>query len=277
MSKKRKRQTATTNNKPVVDIVMPVYGQPEFLKCCLESLYAHDAGVPYTVTLVDDVSPDEMGWVYDYAQSQGARVIHNRKNKGFAGTCNTGARNGKAPWVLLLNTDTLVIHDGWLAAMVDEGSDPKVGVVGCLLTFFPENHPLYVEHPLRPAGKVQHSGVCFDILGRPYHPFASWSADHPKVQQRREMNTVTGACLMARRQLWRRIGGLEESYSRGNFEDVEFCLRARLAGFKVIYTPKAHLYHFAGGSNNSETAKRNAQLFQLRMGPVVEYDEWKFL
>lgn len=276
MSKRRKRQGTATNNRAVVDIVLPVYGQPEFLKACLESLYAHDAGVPYSVTLVDDKSPGEMGWVYDYAQGQGARVIHNRKNKGFAGTCNTGARNGKAPWILLLNTDIIITHDGWLAAMVDEGKDPTVGVVGCLLTFFPEEHPLYEEHPLRPVEKVQHAGVCFDILGRPYHIFSGWSADHPKVRQRREMNTVTGACLMARRALWRRLGGLDEDYTRGNFEDVQFCLQARIAGFKVIYTPEAHLRHFAGGSNNSETAKRNAQLFQLKMGTVVEYDEWKY-
>jgi GT2 family glycosyltransferase len=276
VSKRRKRsRRAGHNHKPVVDIVMPVYGEPEFLKCCLESLAAYEAGVPYALTLVDDVSPVEMGFVYALAGEMGARVVYHHENKGFAGACNTGARKGRAPWILLLNTDTLITHDGWLKAMVDEGKDPKVGVVGALLTFFPTDHPLYEESPIRPPKRVQHAGVVFDILGRPYHIFSGWSADHPQVWQRREMNCVTGACLMTRRKLWRRLGGLEECYSTGNFEDVEFCIQARLAGYKVVYTPTAHLHHFAGGSNNSTTAKRNARLFQLRMGQVVEFDEWR--
>ncbi len=274
MSQNQKRKIKI---KPVVDIVLPVYGQPEFLQHCLESLYRHDAGVSYSVTLVDDVSPDEMGWVYEFAQDHGARVIHHQKNAGFAAACNTGARAGKAPWVLLLNTDTLIVQDGWLKAMTSEGKDPKVGIVGCLLTFFPEEHPLYDERAgdIRPAGKVQHAGVVFDIMGRPYHIFVGWSPEHEKVDQRRELNAVTGACFLARRKLWRRLGGLDEDYRTGNFEDIQFCLQARLAGYKIVYTPKARLCHFAGGSNNTATARRNARLFQLKMGQAVEYDEWR--
>jgi GT2 family glycosyltransferase len=276
MARRKKRQRQPIQPKPEVDIVLPVYGQPDFLKACLESLYAHDAGVLYSVTLVDDVSPDEMGWVYDYADKKGARVIRHRDNRGFAAACNTGARNGKAPWVLLLNTDTIIAHDGWLAAMVAAGRDPQVGVIGCLLTFFPEDHPLYEASPLRPAGKTQHAGVAFDIMGRPYHIFSGWSSDHPKVAQRREMNAVTGACFLTRRKLWRRLGGLDEDYTRGNFEDIQYCIQARLARYKIVYTPEAHLYHFAGGSDNTATAKKNALLFQLKVGQMVEYDEYRF-
>lgn len=276
MSKRGKRriQQARQLGKETVDIVMPVYGEPTFLRHCLESLYEHDAGVPYTVTLVDDVSPDhnEMQWVYEYAKGLGVNIVYHTKNKGFAGTCNTGARKGKAPWILLLNTDTLIIEDYWLRKLVDEGeSDPDIGVVGPLLLFFPDS-----DSPERPAGKVQHAGVAFDILGRPYHIFSGWSAEHPKVQQRREMNCVTGACFMARRKLWTRLKGLDEDYTRGNFEDVQFCIMARLAGYKVLYTPITRLYHFAGGSGNSMTADRNAKLFQLKVGDVVEYDEWRY-
>jgi GT2 family glycosyltransferase len=259
-----------------VDIVVPVYGEPEFLKCCLESIAAHDAGVPFTLTLVDDVSPTEMGFVYALADEMGAQVVRHHQNKGFAGACNTGARKGKAPWILLLNTDILITHDNWLKAMVDEGQDKAVGVVGALLTFFPADHPLYEESPIRPPERTQHAGVVFDILGRPYHVFSGWSADHPKVNARREMNCVTGACLLTRRKLWVKLGGLDEDYTRGNFEDVQYCLQARLSGYKVIYTPHARLYHYAGGSGNSMTAKQNARLFQIKMGSVVEFDEWKF-
>lgn len=261
-----------------VDIVLPVYGQPEFLRNCLESLYAHDAGVDYTVTLVDDVSPVEMDDVYEYAQDNGAWLARHPNNRGFAAACNTGARKGKSRYLLLLNTDTEILHDGWLAEMVSEANWQKIGVVGSLLTFFPEDHPLQEENgrQLRPAEMTQHAGVVFDILGRPYHIFVGWSPEHPKVQERREMNAVTGACFLTDRRLWKRLGGLDEDYTKGNFEDVQYCIQARASGFKVIYTPKAHLSHYAGGSGNVQTATRNAQLFQLKVGSLVEYDEWRF-
>lgn len=272
MSKRGRRKIATT--RPKVDIVMPVYGEPGHLKGALESLWSYDAGEEYTLTLVDDVSPDRdaMEEVYSYASLGQAQIVRHPKNKGFAGTCNTGARKGKSPLILLLNTDVLILHEGWLKAMVDEFErDREVGVVGALLSFFPDS-----EDPTRPAGTTQHAGVVFDILGRPYHIFVGWPIDHPKVAQRREMNCVTGACLMVRRNFWRRVGGLDEDYTRGNFEDVQLCLQARLSGLKVVFTPAAHLHHFAGGSGNTMTADRNAQLFQLKMGAVVEYDEWRY-
>lgn len=240
------------------------------MRGCLESLFAHDAGVPYRVILVDDVSPEPMDAVYLWARERGCRIIKHRENKGFAATCNTGARAGKAPLILLLNTDTLITQDGWLKTMSDECNWAAVGVVGCLLTYFPDS-----DHPQRPAGHVQHAGVVFDILGRPYHIFAGWPADHPKVTKRREMNCVTGACLMTKRQLWQRIGGLDEVYDRGNFEDVQYCIQVRHAGYKVIYTPAVHLHHYAGGSGNSMTATRNAKLFDIQMGDKVEFDEWR--
>jgi len=239
-------------------------------------MFAHGAGVPFTVTLVDDVSPEPMTEVYERAEELGCNVVYHQENKGFAGTCNTGARKGKSKLILLLNTDVQILHDGWLKGMTDEFDDPNVGVVGPLLQFFPEGHRLYAESQHRPPSKVQHAGVVFDVLGRPYHIFWGWSIDNPRVAQRREMNCVTGACLMTRRLLWRRLGGLDTDYTRGNFEDVQYCLQARWSKQKVVFTPEVKMFHYAGGSDNSMTASQNARLFQLKMGKFVEYDEWRF-
>ena len=283
MSKQRKRRQRPRKNRITepetqVDIVMPVYGQPEFLLACLASFFDHDPGISYTLNLVDDQSPEthRLAPILDYAQEKGARVVKHRRNKGFAATCNTGAALGSAPWILLLNTDTLILNDGWLKAMVDAGRNPRVAVVGALLTFFETATDWAPASPIRPAGKVQHAGVVFDILGRPYHIFVGWDPDHPKVNQTREMNCVTGACFLTRRHAWRRIGGLDEDYTRGNFEDVNYCLIARTLGYKVVFTPEVHLSHYAGGSGNSMTADRNARLFQLKAGHLVVYDEWRF-
>lgn len=275
----KRRQPIKAHKRAKVDIIIPVYGSGRFLLECLQSLFEHDAGVVYNLILVDDAGPEDpdVATAYNLASEHGARVIFNKKNLGFAGTNNVGARVSKAPWILLLNSDILVTHDGWLKAMVDEGErDPRVGVVGALLTFFPFEDTWCPASPIRPPGAVQHAGVVFDIMRRPYHIFHGWPADHPKVAQRRYMNCVTGACLLTRRKLWRRLGGLDTDYGAGNFEDVQYCVQTRLSGFKVAWTPKAHLHHYAGGSGNSETAQRNASLFQFKMGEAVMWDEWLF-
>jgi GT2 family glycosyltransferase len=258
---------------------MPVYGGGEFILEAVRSIYDHDAGVPFNLVLVDDQSPQDpkLDAALAYVKAQdGAHVFRHQKNGGFAATCNTGAATGKSPWILLLNTDIRILHDGWLEAMVNEGDDPEVGVVGALLTYYQTPRPWAPADPrIRPAGKVQHAGVVFDIMRRPYHIFGGWDHDHPKVAQRREMNCVTGACLLTRREIWRRIGGLDTAYTKGNFEDVTYCLMTRMNGHKVVFTPKAHLEHYAGGSENSMTAGRNAQIFQLKMGDYVVYDEYQ--
>lgn len=259
-------------------MVIPSYGQPEFLLALLASYAEYDPGVKAQIIIVDDKSPHPgvLKTVYMYARKQGHRVIKNETNLGFAGTCNAGAAAGRAPYILLLNSDTLILHDGWLGKMVEEARNPLVGTVGALLTFFDKSTEFAPPDPkARPAGKVQHAGVVFDILKRPYHVFWGWSPDNPQVSTRREMNCVTGACLLTKRAIWEKIGGLDTDYAKGNFEDVQYCLQNRVLGYKVIFTPEAHLAHYGGGSGNSMTADRNAQLFQIKAGHIVEYDEWR--
>ncbi len=275
----RRRQPDDWHKRAKVDIIIPVYGAGRFLLECLKSIFEHDAGVGYNLILVEDQGPEDpdISEAFNLAREHGARVIFNRKNLGFAGANNAGAKVGKSPWILLLNSDTLIIHDGWLKAMVDAGeADSKVGIVGALLTFFTGDEPWAPAAPNRPAGATQHAGVVFDIARRPYHVFVNWPPDHPQVAQFRYMNCVTGACLLTRRKLWRRLGGLDTDYGPGNFEDVQYCLQARMAGFRIAFTPEARLEHYAGGSGNSMTAEKNARLFQLKVGEYVMWDEWLY-
>ena len=266
---------------PEVDIVTPVYGQPEFLKRMLGSLVSHDAGIPWTMYLVDDLGPERerVDAVYDlFRRDPRIRVLKNAKNSGFAASNNRGFKTGRSPLLLMLNSDVLIRHDNWLANMAKEFVDDIwMGSVGARLLFFDEHLEGYEDSPIRPPGKIQHAGVAFNLIGQPYHIFIGWSKDHPKIIQRREMNAVTGACLMTRRDLYYQIGGLDESYTIGNFEDVQYCLTNRLLGRRVVYQPEACLYHYSGGSGNSMTARFNEQLFQIKCKDLTEYDEWRYL
>lgn len=263
-------------NKWGVDIVTPVYGQPEFLRAMLSSLLNTDPGLPdWTLTLVDDRGPDVEDVYKEVSSHPRVRIVHNETNLGFAGSNNAGFRLGKNPLLLMLNSDIKIIHEQWLAAMAKPFDDPTVGIVGAKLIFFEEADPLYKKSDFRPPGKIQHAGVAFNLVGNPYHVYQGWDRDHERVSHRRDYNAVTGACLMVRRSLYNRLGGLDEDYRTGNFEDVQLCVQVRRSGYRVVYQPDAALYHFAGGSGNSATAKFNLQLFHVKCRGMIEYDEWR--
>lgn len=274
-----------SSNKPKVDIVTVVFGKPKFLELLHDTLVEHDAGVPWKWIIVDNNGPDqeELKALYaEYEKDPRIKIAKTGKNLGFSGGNNFGLRYCRSEYTLLLNSDTAIKEDGWLKNMTDELDNyPTVGIVGAKLLFFSKemnaeiNGEKAIEDPRRPFERIQHAGVVFNLLGQPYHIYANWASDHPRVNERREMNCVTGACLMIRKSLYESVGGLDEDYTIGNFEDVQICLQAREKGFKVIYQPKACLYHYAGGSNNTETARKNEQIYHIKNSQRIEYDEYR--
>ena len=198
----------------------------------------------------------------------------NSEEHGFAATCNLGASYGQASEILFLNSDILIEDPNWLIILESELTHPEVGVVGPKLLYFLSTEK---EHwNIRPPGKIQHAGVAFDFLNRPYHMFQGWHPEHPKVNRRMKVNAVTGACLLTKRELFEKLGGFSTAYTIGNFEDIEYCLRVRASGHSIIYTPDTFLYHYAGGSSNIETASFNEILFHQRCKEMLVYDEYRY-
>jgi len=259
-----------------VDIVIPVYGHPNMLRGTIASLRLHPSSISWRCFVVDDASPEEneteLNTIYrSLKKDRRFRVIKSKKNLGYAGANNKGAASGSSQFILLLNSDTRTTGD-WLALLVKEMHDSKVGVVGCKLLFFPERF----NDPKRPAGRIQHAGVVFNVTRAPYHRMIGWPSDDIRVNRREEMQSVTGACFLTRRNLWSKIRGLNEIYTKGNFEDVEYCVHLEHLGYKVIYTPEPLIYHFGGGSENYQTAQRNLQIFLMRCGQAVRFDDYCF-
>lgn len=237
-----------------------------------------DAGIEFHWIVVDDATPDDKGRaevleVFQHLKTyENVTTVENQINGGFAKTNNLGVAKGKAKYILMLNSDIEIMHDGWLAQMVSNiEENPLVGVVGAKLLFFDEYDK---PNPERPPGMTQHAGVGFNILGQPYHLFLGWPPDHPRVIERRTMRAVTGACLLTTRKLWRHVGGLQEIYTQGNFEDVEYCVQVNSINLGIVYDPEVTMRHYAGGSGNSLTAVRNHQIFQLRNSHLVIWDDW---
>ncbi|MDE2005641.1 MAG: glycosyltransferase family 2 protein [Rhodospirillales bacterium] len=144
----------------------------------------------------------------------------------FAAACNAGAAIARGALLGLLNDDVTPREPGWLAAMAGHLRDPATGIVGARLLY--------------PDGAIQHDGVtlCADGTGRHLNRFRSRREAGPT----REVAAVTGACLLTPRALWRRLGGLDESYASA-FNDLDYCLRAREAGARVVLCAEAVLTH----------------------------------
>lgn len=277
---------AKRKHKPVkleytLDVVIPVYGQAELLSKCIAALPEAAGGIPYRLIIVDDCGPeqDELGHVYRSLNGN-SKLIRNRENSGFARTVNAGVASGVSPYILLLNSDC-ILQPGAIPAMLKEFDNPEVGIVGAKL--------LFGDSRWQQAGKVQHAGICRNLQGQLVHVNLGWTADHPKVNERREMQMVTGACLMTSRKVWGRVlaeyrkyndpttGALNEVYDKGTYEDAEYCLAVRSHGYKVIYQPEAVGLHYVGGSGSGFPLQRNSMIFGARCGHLVEFDEWKYL
>ena len=269
-----------SRGKALVDIITPVYGSPNLLMGTIASIYLHPTDIPWHWWIIDDCTPDDKGKILlhdiyqEISKDPNVDVLLNSQNLGFAGANNAAVQQGNAPYIMLLNSDVRVT-DQWLRPMVEEmESNYKAGVVGAKLIFFPEVHKPFRDgtNP-RPAGKVQHAGVAFNILRQPFHIHIGWKHDNPRLDKRKSLQAVTGAALLTRRALWEKTGGLDLVYTQGNFEDIEYCLRVKDMGFEIIYRPDAVIYHYAGGSGNSLTALRNAQIFLMRCGQAIISDE----
>lgn len=299
-----KRKRYTSHQKPQqlpveLDIVIPVYGRPDLLQKCLSALALAAFDVNYRLFVVDDASPDQTQMDAIYSTLNGtSKVVKNRQNSGFPATANRGAAMGKAKSILFLNSDVEIkggairkmLNALWATnspeGMLDPAPDAPVGVVAPKL-IFPDGYD-----QSRPAGKVQHAGMAFNTMGKPIHVNIGWSVDHPKVNIARSMQCVSGACLMARRETWNAVtksyketgdptlGGFNEIYGMGTFEDIELCLAARSHGYKVVYEPAAVGTHHVGASSDMQgkeyPMQRNESIFRARCGHLVVWDEWLY-
>jgi GT2 family glycosyltransferase len=218
-------------------IIIPVFNKAAFTKRCLDTLRATLTGAgDGEVIVVDNASTDETPQLL--ANYPWIRVIRNERNLGFAGANNQAARVASGKYLVLLNNDTEGFA-GWLKAMIEAAEEPGVGIVGAKL--------LYAD------GSIQHGGVVVagSQLGRfsinPVHYNHMVGANDRDASQPGDFQVVTGACMLTPRALYHELGGLDELYWNG-YEDVDYCLKVKQRGLRVVYEPKAVLYHFESQS-----------------------------
>jgi len=246
---------------PEVSIIIPVYNQLAYTAACLESIAATPTRTAFEVVVVDDASADDtQDWLL---RCHGVRVFKNRRNKGFIGTCNRGAKQARGKYLVFLNNDTRVTDD-WLDSLVATFEDrPDAGIVGARLIFG--------DGSLQEAGGIVFRDASGWNFGRGDNP------DRPVYGFVSEADYVSGACLAIRREQFAALGGFDTYYAPAYYEDTDLCFKVRQAGLAVVYQPAATVIHFEGatsGTDESSGAKRyqsiNRDKFRRRWAKFLE-------
>lgn len=272
-------------SRTLLDIVIPVYGRFDLLDKCLGAIPEAVGDLSYNVIIVDNNSPDDgneatlfySGKLWNRkTELQNVVVIRNKENFGFPRACNIGSQRKNSPLLFFLNSDVILQKDALVNA-IKAIDDPKIGVVGMKL-IFPSEDLGTLDANVRPAGKVQHVGLCTNIRGNFYHIFIGWNPNHPKVLAVKEAYAVTGAALLTRRSIWNKIGGFNEIYGGGTYEDVDFCLSARDIGYNVIVEQSAVGIHYTNGTAEfykiGYPMMQNQLIFMGRWSNKLNYTEY---
>lgn len=234
-----------------MSIIVPAYGNLPYTLACLRSVALHGAQATFEVIVVDDASPD--GSAAGLERIEGLRLLRNPRNLGFVGSCNAGAAAARGDFLLFLNNDTQV-GPGWLDALLRcfaERAD--CGVAGSRLVY--------------PDGRLQEAGGIVFADGGCWNYGRFEARDAPAFGYRRRVDYVSGAALLIRSALFRQVGGFDERYAPGYYEDADLAFAVRHAGLAVYYEPASVVVHCEGisaGTDPSRGMKRHQATNQAR-------------
>jgi GT2 family glycosyltransferase len=234
----------------------------ELLVRCLDSLTTKTGYAPYEIVVVDNDSQSEEARAY-FSQFR-HRLLRYDGPFNFSAINNFAVEQTDSPWLLFLNNDTEVIESDWLTVMAEHVQRPEVGAVGPKLLY--------------PDDTVQHAGIVVGVGGIAEHAFRGLPAEAPGVcrqlQTTRNYSAVTGACLLTRREVFDEVGGFDEERLPVTFSDVDLCLKMRRAGYRIIYTPFAKLYHHESGTRRPAVEPLETEVMRERWAEVLEHDPY---
>jgi GT2 family glycosyltransferase len=229
-----------SSHRPAVSVIIPVFNRASLTLQCLEAL-SSEAAVGLEVIIIDNASSDETADLF--ARLKDIQYVRNQENVHFLEASNQGAALAKGASLLFLNSDTRVLPGTILSALETLTSSPTNGAVGARL--------ILPDGSLQEAGSmIWGDGTCFGY-GRGDNP------DRAPYQFRRPVDYCSAAFLLTPRALFESFGGFDRDFRPAYYEEVDYCLRLWERGYRVIYDPRAVVWHFEfASSKRSEDALR---------------------
>jgi O-antigen biosynthesis protein len=251
--------------RPLVSILIPTGGFTRRIDDreivlvieCVRSLVERTDYPHYEIVCVDD---GDLGTPTNTAlrAAAGARLrqISHPGPFNFAAKINLGASHAAGEHLLLLNDDMEILSPGWLSAMLEFSQQPEIGVVGAKLYY--------------PDRAIQHAGVVVPPEAFPAHVYRGFPAAlqpaYYDLHLVRNYSAVTGACMMTRRAVFEAAGGFDPAFPV-NYNDIDYCLKVRELGYRIVYTPYAELLHFESisrGAGGTDARPEELELFDRR-------------
>lgn len=241
-----RKKLKNTKEKRLISVCIPSLNTLGYLKDCIRAL-KKSTKLPVEI-LVLDLGDDG---TYEWCYKNGIKVWKKSMPFYFAQSNNLLASKANGELLLFLNSDT-VPKPGFLEAMLEQIDEEGADIVGCLM-IYPNN---IVQH----AG-IQWKGFYPTINDLPDHVGYEKPIDTPKIHGTYDTKAITGSCLLIKKHVFNALGYFDEQF-RNCYEDVDLCIKARAAGYKIRYTGKGRVVHYVSGSRGTDGKSMTTGQFQ---------------
>jgi GT2 family glycosyltransferase len=249
----------------LVTLLIPTRDKKNITEVAIRSILDKTTFTNFEIIILDNgsIEPETLAW-FDSIQNEDNRVKVLRYDHPFnySAINNYGVLHAKGAIIGLINNDVEIISPDWLSVMVSHASRKEIGCVGAKLYY--------------PNGDIQHAGVILGLGGVAGHSHKYFPEKHPGYFHRliltQNMSAVTAAALVVRKEVYVEVNGLNDTNLKIAFNDVDFCLKVKTAGYRNIWTPNAELYHHESISRGHEDSLDKINRFNSE----VEYmkDKW---
>jgi glycosyltransferase involved in cell wall biosynthesis len=239
--------------KPRVTAIIPTKDYSSSLGVVIDGLL-NKTDYPNLEIIVinnDSQEPETFDF-FQKAKRQGVKIIDFPGEFNYSAINNFAVKNATGDILLLLNNDVEVINNQWLKELVSHSIRHGIGAVGPRL-YYPDDH-------------VQHDGIVIGIGGVAGYAnprlHRNEVGEHGGSRLSRNYSAVTGAVLAVRKEIYEKVGGLDEKNLAVAFNDVDFCLKLTELGYRNLFTPFAELYHHESLSRGDDTSPKKSRRFQ---------------
>ena len=239
--------------QPLVSIIIPNKDEKDTLKKCIESIQKKSTYRNFEIIIVENNSKTVE--IFDYYKEidgrNGVHVVYWDREFNYSAINNFGVSYAKGDYLVCLNNDMEIISADWIEELLGHCQRAGTGIVGARLYY--------------PDDTIQHAGVIVGLGGVADHAFVGMDREDPGYCCRaicaQEYSAVTAACLMVKKTVFMEVGGMDTELKIA-FNDVDFCLRVKEAGYKIIYNPFSIWYHDESKTRGAEDTPEKIERFR---------------